>query len=216
MRKAAIFDLDGTILNISSERTFFFYLFLRGDISLKDFTIWLGYCVKKAYRDNFTAAIKSNKMYLRNKSYKRLYELASRCFTEKLSDHISDEAVKEIEYHRSKGHYLILLSGTLNLLLKHFMDYLKMDLMIGTSVETQNNTFTGRLNGVHPFGESKALIAKKIAQEYEINLEESYGYGNSFSDVPFLNTVGHAIAVNPDNRLTRYARQNNWRIMNFV
>jgi HAD superfamily hydrolase (TIGR01490 family) len=215
LKTAAIFDLDGTILDISSERTFLLYLFLRGEISLKDMVTWLGYCAKKAYTANYTDAIKANKMYLRNKPYTKIRELASKCFSEKLEHHISGSAIAEIECHRREGRYLILLSGSLNLLLTHFMSHLKMDMMIGTSVETRNNAITGRVNGLHPFGESKAVITRRISQQYEINLKESYGYANSFSDVPFLNTVGHAVAVNPDNRLARYAKQHGWEITNF-
>jgi phosphoserine phosphatase len=70
--------------------------------------------------------------------------------------------------------------------------------------------------GLHPFGQAKAVITRQMAEKYEIDLRKSYGYANSFSDVPFLDTVGHAIAVNPDNRLARHAEQHGWEITNFA
>ena len=80
-----------------------------------------------------------------------------------------------------------------------------MDWMVGTSLEIRDNVFTGRMNGLHAYGEAKAVITRQIADQFEIDLTESYGYANSFSDIPFLNSVGHAIAVNPDNRLAKHA-----------
>ena len=215
MRAAAIFDLDGTILNTSSERTFFLYLLLRGELGVKDFLTWMGYFARTAYAAEYSKATKANKMYLRNKPVEKVHELASRCFSKMLVGRISKDAVAEIERHRREGRCLILLSGTLDFLLEHFMRHLNMDSMIGASVEIQDDVFTGRVSGLHPLGEAKAVITRQIAEQYEIDLDKSYGYGNSFSDVSFLHTVGQAIAVNPDSRLTRHAKQQGWEIASF-
>ena len=215
MKTAAIFDLDGTILDRSSERAFFLYLFTHGEISLNDLLTWAGYFIKRAYVVSYAQAAKANKMYLRNKPYAKVCKLASNCFSEKLVDRISSYAVAEIECHRRAGRCLILLSGTLDFLLERFMHHLDMDWMVGTSVEVQDDVFTGRVSGLYPFGEAKALIARQIADQHEISLSESYGYANSFSDVPFLNTVGHPIAVNPDSRLSQHAKEHNWKIVSF-
>ena len=215
MKTAAIFDLDGTILDISSERAFFLYLFLHGGVGLNDLLAWMRYFVKTVYVANYAAATKANRMYLCHKTYTKIHEFASNCFSEKLLAHISREAAAEIERHRREDRYLILLSGTLDLLLEHFMRHLGMDWMVGTSLEIRDNVFTGRMNGLHAYGEAKAVITRQIADQFEIDLTESYGYANSFSDVPFLNSVGHAIAVNPDNRLAKHAKQHGWRIISF-
>ena len=216
LKIAAIFDLDGTILDISSEKAFFTYLFLRGALSFKDFLAWVGYFFKTAWVADFAKALNANKMYLRNKPCAKIREFALNCFSEKLEYHISKYAIEEIERHRSQGHHLILLSGTLDLLLEHFMRYLNMDSRIGTPIETRDGVFTGHVIGLHPFGQAKAVITRQIAEQYEIDLSQSYGYANSFSDVPFLDTVGHAIAVNPDNRLARHAQQRGWEIADFA
>ena len=96
------------------------------------------------------------------------------------------------------------------------MRYLGMDRGIGTPVEARNGVFTGRVIGLHPFGQAKAVITQQIAKKYGIDLKKSYGYANSFSDVPFLDTVGHAVAVNPDNRLARHAEKRGWEKANFA
>lgn len=216
VKTAAIFDLDGTILDRSSERVFFLYLLTHREVNLIDLLTWTRYFVKTAYVVDYTQATKANKMYLRNKPCAKMRQLVSNCFSEKLVGHISRDAIAEIECHRRGGRYLTLLSGTLDFLLEHFMRHLDMDCMIGTSVEMQDDVFTGRVSGLHPFGEAKALITRQIADQHEIDLSESYGYANSFSDVPFLNTVGYPIAVNPDSQLSQYAKEHNWEIMSFT
>jgi phosphoserine phosphatase len=44
----------------------------------------------------------------------------------------------------------------------------------------------------------------------------SYFYSDSYDDVPLLERVGTAIAVNPDARLRRKARASGWAITHWA
>ena len=46
-----------------------------------------------------------------------------------------------------------------------------------------------------------------------IDLASSYFYSDSYNDLPMLERVGHAIAINPDARLARLAKQRGWPMM---
>ena len=43
----------------------------------------------------------------------------------------------------------------------------------------------------------------------------SYAYSDSVSDLPMLRAVGNPVVVNPDEELTRIAREEGWRVMRF-
>ena len=60
------------------------------------------------------------------------------------------------------------------------------------------------------FGQHKVTLAEKWAAQHGIDLARSYFYSDSFNDLPMLERVGNAIAINPDARLTRHARRRGW------
>jgi hypothetical protein len=54
-----------------------------------------------------------------------------------------------------------------------------------------------------------------FAAEHGIDLEVSYAYSDSLSDLPMLRAVGHPVAVNPDPSLAEIAGQEGWQTMRF-
>jgi len=55
-------------------------------------------------------------------------------------------------------------------------------------------------------------LAERWATEHGIDLAASYFYSDSYNDLPMLQRVGTAIAVNPDARLRRLARRRGWAV----
>jgi phosphoserine phosphatase len=64
-------------------------------------------------------------------------------------------------------------------------------------------------------GRTKAEAVAELATVDGIDLAESTAYSDSASDVPFLEAVGHPVAVNPDRRLRAIARERGWRVLRF-
>ena len=48
-------------------------------------------------------------------------------------------------------------------------------------------------------------LAVRLSQEDGIDLDASYFYTDSYSDLPMLERVGHPRVINPDPRLKHYA-----------
>ena len=44
----------------------------------------------------------------------------------------------------------------------------------------------------------------------------SYAYSDSVTDIPMLDAVGHAVAVNPDRALAQLPREQGWEVRNFT
>ena len=59
---------------------------------------------------------------------------------------------------------------------------------------------------------AKAEAIRSLAEARGIELESSYAYSDSSTDLPMLRTVGHPVAVNPDRELRREAETEGWDI----
>jgi phosphoserine phosphatase len=64
-------------------------------------------------------------------------------------------------------------------------------------------------------GPGKVSKAEAFAMEHEVDLEQSYFYGDSVTDAPMLDRVGHPRVVNPDPGLRKIARERGWPILTF-
>ena len=58
------------------------------------------------------------------------------------------------------------------------------------------------------------LLTELLAKSgLEVDLSQSFAYGDSIFDVPVLELVGNPVAVYPDDELWNYASQRGWRIL---
>ena len=74
--------------------------------------------------------------------------------------------------------------------------------------------YTGQLER-YAYGAEKARLVEQLAVRDGLDLEASYAYSDSVSDVPMLEVVGHPVAVNPDRALRRVAGARGWEVRHF-
>jgi HAD superfamily hydrolase (TIGR01490 family) len=207
VRKAvAVFDIDGTLLSGSSaERIFIQHLMSRGELSLVNAARFLKHLVVTLPR-NWAMATKGNRFYLRGKSSRHIEELAGECFRRDIVCRISALACRKIEEHRASGLEIILLSGTLDVLLRLFQEYLEADHAHGSTLEVSGGRYTGAVCGVYPYGRGKAEIVRTEYGGGSYDLSASHAYANHVSDFEFLRLFGHSALVNPSPRLSAIAK----------
>ena len=82
--------------------------------------------------------------------------------------------------------------------------------------QVDNGVYTGLLDGPFCYGEGKAEAISALAAERGIDLAESWSYSDSMSDLPMMELVGHAVAVNPDSELASLARRRGWPVVIFA
>ncbi len=207
-KTCAIFDLDGTIIRVSSEQVFLSYLLSHGEIPIPNLLAWVSNFLKV----KSLPVAKSNKIYLRGLVQERLHEIARRCFVDTLRPSIAPHISELIEAHRADGRTVILMSGSLSFLVQPFHEHFQTDLMVAHELEVVDGKFTGRRVGLHPFAENKAKLAQHLATEHGFDLSNSYAYGNHHTDAYKLELFGHPVAVNADRQLHRIATEKGWQI----
>jgi phosphoserine phosphatase len=74
---------------------------------------------------------------------------------------------------------------------------------------------TGALVSPPLVGDARAAWMRAWAAEQDVDLAASFGYADSYTDLPLLETVGHPVAVGPDIALYRHARRKHWPIVDW-
>ncbi len=129
---------------------------------------------------------------------------------------IYPEMLEEVHAHQDAGRPTFIVSAAGDELVQLLARILYMEGGIGTSYEIgDDGRFTGELGGTFMYGEGKVEAMRKFAAAHEIDLETSYAYSDSVSDLPMLRAVGVPVVVNPDEDLTRIAKEHGWRVMRF-
>ncbi len=129
---------------------------------------------------------------------------------------IYSDALELIEQHKSEGRMIFIVSSAPSEVVEPIAKHLKADDYIATvSRLDENGNYTGELE-FYSYGSYKPQAVNRLASKYEIDLNNSYAYSDSITDVPLLECVGNPVAVNPDRDLVRYAKEQKWPIMQFT
>ena len=208
-RVVAIFDVDQTLVQGSTERLFFRYLVRHGLISFPQALTYLGNLARNP-QDRF-----QDKRYLEGLEVEAVIRLARRCYQEDITPRVSPEGLACVVEHQTRGHAIALLTGSLALLLRPLQEELGADWLIATELERLDGRFTGEIDGIHPRGPNKQLLLLELSHACGLDLSQSYAYGDHIQDFHVFRTIGHPVAVNPSWRLKRQARKHHWPIRYF-
>ncbi|MCL2778984.1 MAG: HAD-IB family hydrolase [Polyangiaceae bacterium] len=146
-------------------------------------------------------------------SQDRLHILADDAFESVLKKAIYPHARDLVARCRAEGHDVVLISGALDFLMTRLGDYLGATHVIANRLEIKDGYATGRLLRPVVAGPEKARLVREHARERGHDLDQCFGYSDSYSDVPMLSVVGHPAAVNPDSKLKRLARTYGWPVI---
>ena len=134
---AAYFDLDGTLLNASSEKTLTGVLAKRRPWRIPHATVaWIfgaaiGLLTGKAPYDALR-----NRGHLSFASWRILEQYSEEIATSMLKSKISEGAWERLEWHRQQGHRLVLVTATVAPMAEAMARVLNMDEVYGCGPET--------------------------------------------------------------------------------
>ena len=214
---AAYFDLDGTLLNASSEKTLTGVLARRRPWRIPHATIaWtigatFGLLTGKAPYDALR-----NRGHLSLASWRILERYSEEIATTYLKERISPGAWERLDWHRKQGHRLVLVTATVAPMAEAMARVLAMDEVYGCGPENRTGMLSGSERGWSvPRRKGKVPIVEQDAEKHGHDLSQCYGYGNTHADSCFMRTCTHAIAVNPESTLEQFAKKNDWEIVHW-
>lgn len=115
---------------------------------------------------------------------------------------------------RAFGHDRIVVSASPIELVSRIATALGLEGAVATRSELDDEgRYTGHLAGEFCYGAGKVVEMEKLAAERGYDLDRCSAYSDSISDLPMMERVGTAVAVNPDRELRELARERGWRIV---
>lgn len=215
MKKILIFDMDNTLLSCDSMEKWHDYLDLEGFMTESD----VQNCkrLKKSYLEG-TLDIYENfrfEFILLNK-INRLTERIDHFFNSLLKPYFSNIALDIIEQGKIENNEILLSTSTMSCIAKPVAEFIGANHFFATYGDIKKNQYTGIIDGVPNYQDGKRInFISWINGNLQDEKYETVFYSDSFTDLPLFLAVDKPVAVNPDEKLLNYAKDNNWKIQYF-
>ncbi|CAA0115482.1 HAD-IB family hydrolase [Zhongshania aliphaticivorans] len=213
---AAFFDFDGTLIAGYSA----FYL-LKEQIKRKLLgrhqitEVILGLVNYRAHLIDADELMSIGSSHLKGMLESDFADLGKQVYEKNIFKLIYPEARALIEKHRQQGHQIVIVSSASQYQLTDAAKELGIDHILCTQYQVKDGSFTGEVISPVCWGDGKVRAANNFAAEHGIDLDQSYFYSDSDEDLPLLEAVGHPRPLNPNKRLTKIAKKNNWPCQTF-
>lgn len=213
---AAFFDMDRTLLRVDTGMSWTRFLYRRGELPLTMVgkALYWSALYKLAVLDMEAVFTR----LCRGIAGDSEAEMVAKCdlwYRSDVAHHIAPAARLAVEQHRSAGHLVVLATGSTVYAARNVARGVAIDHVLASELEVVGDTFTGKPSALC-FGRHKVALAEAWAEREGVDLGRSFFYSDSYNDLPLLERVGTAIAVNPDARLLRHARRRRWPIVHWA
>lgn len=211
----ALFDLDNTLLAGDSDYNWSLFLIGEGLLDAKthhDRNEQFYQDYKNGNLD-IVAFLKFQLQPLAQHPKKFLDELHLKYMEKVIRPMMTQKAQALVDQHKAAGDLCVVITATNSFVTKPIATAYGIEHLIGTDPEMVNGEYTGGVSGVPSFQEGKvtrinawlAERGKKLA-----DFEKSYFYSDSHNDLPLMKLVTNPVAVDPDEKLTAFAKVQNW------
>lgn len=217
--RAAFFDLDKTVIAKSSLVALGPEFHARG-LLRKRTLIWgvlsqMLFMRFGADDDKLTKIRESVLKVTKGWDHNEVRALVAETINDVIEPLIYAEALELIDHHLGEGDEVWLVSMSPAEIVEPFAELLGITGAISSRSKIDEfGKFTGEME-FFAQGPNKAVAMRELAERRGIDLSTSFAYSDSETDVPMLEAVGHAFAVNPDRQLTKIAHDNDWPILSF-
>ena len=210
MVKYAYFDLDGTLLDASSEKSLTGMLVKRRPWRIPiGTTMWTLGFFGNLLRGRSVYDAARNRGHLALCNWETLRKYSSELVESKLAKRVSLEAVETKLAQRLRAQ--TSLSYGYSYADAHSVDYLGMDAVHGCGPEDMTGIMSGSEKGWSvPRRKGKVPIVREDAENVGHNLSDCWGYGNTHADSFFMSITGNPVAVNAEGRLRKMAKEKDW------
>lgn len=211
----ALFDLDNTLLSGDSDYEWGQFLVSK---KLVDADVY-DQANKKFYEDYKQGTLDIVEFcaftftFLSTRTMKELKELHQSFMQERIIPLMGDKAKALIEHHKKKGDTLVIITATNSFITKPIADAFGIEYLIATEAEIIDGKYTTKIAGTPCFKEGKVTRLNEWLKSNNYNMKDSVFYSDSHNDLPLLELASTAVAVDPDEILSRIATQQGWGVV---
>jgi HAD superfamily hydrolase (TIGR01490 family) len=215
---AAFFDLDKTVIAKSSAMAFGRPFYRDGLINRRDVIMGAYGKLLQRMGGSDEQGMARTRDYLaelcKGWRVEQVEQIVQETLDELITPYIYAEAAALIGEHRAAGRDVVLVSGSGDVMVRPIGAALGITDVIASRMVVHDGCYTGDID-FYAAGENKVTEIQKLAAERGYDLDDSFAYSDSITDVPMLSCVGHPTAVNPDRPLRRVAAERNWPVLEF-
>ncbi len=218
--KLAIFDFDGTLFLKDTLPCLGNEWIKQGRSKLRYFKIYLSLIpLVVFYKTNLISrelmkykAMKTFQTIFKGMTKKEIQDFFKQAYSG-IRRYFNPMIIDEINYAKSEGFHLVLLSGAYINLLELVAEEFGFDTVIGAELHYQDGYIDYNREISFVDGTSKLKYIEDYFSDIVIDWASSRSFGDSYSDHPILEMTGESIVVNPDKQLLNLAESKDWRII---
>ncbi len=216
MKKFAVFDFDGTLIRWQLYHSMFDQLKNLKKISPGDVDkvrqarmLWKTRQGEDSYQNYENVLVRVFDSAITKVDYSVYEEMAEEVFQEH-RDQVYTYTRGLIKELKDKNYMLFAISGSPREVVEKVAKYWGFDDWVASEYEVRDNKITGSQTlGFIDKNKSVEHFAKK----YGLTYKDSFGVGDSDSDIKMLKKVENPIAFNPSKELFAHAKKSSWRIV---
>jgi HAD superfamily hydrolase (TIGR01490 family) len=216
---AAFFDMDGTLLSSNVVET---YLWSRlPELSAGERFAELGRVLARlpglvrAERSGRESFLRAMYRHYEGARLADLEALVDEALTGYVLARLAPAAVRRVREHRAAGQRTVLITGAIRPLTRPLAPLFDHIEAVDLAVDDRG-VCTGVLATSPLVGEARAAWIRAWSAAHDVDPAASFGYADSYSDLPLLQAVGNPVAVRPDVALYRHARRKHWPIVDWA
>lgn len=214
----AIFDLDNTLLSGDSDHGWGEFLIRKKLVDEKSY---------KQANEKFYEQYKQGKLDiykysefsfkpLTEHSMEELRILHNEFMETVIQPMMGEKAKSLVAYHQQKGHILLVITATNSFITRPIVEAFGIKNLLATEPKISNGRYVNVIDGTPCFHEGKVVRLQEWLKQEKLNLDGSYFYSDSHNDLPLMEQVETAIAVDPDDTLKSIAEQRGWQVISLL
>jgi HAD superfamily hydrolase (TIGR01490 family) len=211
----AIFDLDNTLIADDSDYLWGQFLVDQGIVDKRQYEA----ANARFYEDykqgtlDIVEFLRFSLQPLARHDPRQLFAWRDRFVSEIITPILLEPARELIAKHKNRGDTLLVITATNRFVTEPIAKLYGIDHLLATLPEFVDGRYTGNFVGEPCFQEGKVRLLRQWLADNRETMNGSWFYSDSHNDLPLLNKVDHAVAVDPDEKLKDHARKAGWPII---
>jgi HAD superfamily hydrolase (TIGR01490 family) len=216
-KRIAFFDLDNTLLTGDSDVLWCDFLMDKGVLDRAEFA-QRNADMERRYAEGTVGTSEFAHFYLglqAGKSPAQLEALRQEFLASWVVPRIPAAALQLVEQHHKAGDLVVMTTATSRFITELTARHFAVEHLLAIEPELVDGVFTGRSTGVLNMRQGKVdrLHEWMLARGTALSSFQSTAYSDSINDLPLLEAVDTAVAVDPDARLAAIARERGWKVL---
>jgi HAD superfamily hydrolase (TIGR01490 family) len=216
--RLALFDLDNTLLACDSDYEWGQFLVDRGVLERSAYE-----AQNRAYYDQYVAGTLDIHEFLgfalrplAEHTPEDLARWHKEFMRERIVPMITPQARALVRKHLGNADLCAIITATNSFVTAPIAHEFGVTHLVATEPEMRDGRYTGRVAGIPCFREGKLRRLDEWLAGLDhrfADFAESTCYSDSHNDLPLLERVKHAVAVDPDPQLAAEARRRGWQVI---